>query len=393
MTPASGRATLIAAILAAAAGGLLLMIYFVALTGLRDLTCHLVGRDFVNLYLAGDLLDAGRGAVLFDGAAYLAELRAWLGPDYPVHNWSYPPLIFPLAEALALLPYPAALLAWYGTGALALAAALRLAGLPAFWMPLVLLSPAAVLNILAGQNGFFIAALILAALFWAERGKPLRAGLAWALVAVKAHLGLAVLPMLIGQGRARVIAAGAAFLGLAVALTLLRYGTDPWAGFLGETAPAQRRVIEAWQGLFQYLMPTLFMQARLLGADIATAYAIHALGAAIAVLLLARAWPGRRGDTRDWLTWLCLATFLLLPYSFLYDMVILQAALALWHREPEALFALRDAALARMLWIALWALPYLALAAAVLAALQPAPFLLFFLLWRRAAARRLSPPG
>jgi hypothetical protein len=113
----------------------------------------------------------------------------------------------------------------------------------------------------------------------------------------------------------------------------------------------------------------------------------------LSIVLLVRALPGRDAEVRNWLTWLLLGTFLLLPYNFLYDMVAFQAVLALWHREPGALFGMRERRLALALWGIAWFLPYLSILGARLLQLQITPLFLLFLLWRRSLSSRTAVPG
>ncbi len=382
--------------LIAVLGAAVLAVYFVSAADLVDTSGQRVGRDFLNLHVAGTLIGEGRVAALFDGAAYLAALREIVGdPDYPDHNWSYPPLVFPLAQAVAALPYALALALWHAAGIAAVVAAARVLGLCATWGAVVAFSPAGVLAIYTGQNGLFAAALVAVAVHLGQAGRPVAAGLAWAVLAAKPHLGLVVLPMLGVQRRPGVILAGGVFLALGIGATLALYGPEPWQRFLADTAPQQRAVVERGEGLLLWLMPSFFIQGRLWGLGLSGAYALHALGALLALVLLARSLPERRGTGRgtgrDWLTWLVLGTFLLLPYSFFYDVVVYQLVLALWHRTPGRLFAMAEGKAACYLWALAWLMPVVGIASAAYLGLQPMPFFLMVLLWRRAIAGRQVP--
>ena len=67
------------------------------------------GRDFVNLWAGGHLLRDGRADAIYDVAAYREYLAGLFGP-MGGHNYSYPPVTFPIARAVQ----PAALLAGAG---------------------------------------------------------------------------------------------------------------------------------------------------------------------------------------------------------------------------------------------------------------------------------------
>lgn len=383
-----------AAIATAIVSAWILFAYGVSLDGLRDVNGHLVGRDFLNLHVAGSLMNKGEAEILLDRFAYLDALRAMVGdPDYPIHSWSYPPLLLPLAQGLALLPYPAALAVWTVGGTLALALAGRMLGLGSGWAWLVLASPAATICLLAGQNGLFAAALMAGAVGLAHRGQVVRAAGCWTLLAAKPHLGALALPMLLRQRNYRVILATAALLGALVAATTGLYGPDPWIAFFTRTTALQRHVVETWEGAIVFTMPTLFMQGRMLGLPIPTAYLLHGVGALLAVALLLRSLPQRDGNVRIWLTWFTLGTFLLLPYSFLYDLVALQLVLALWRDDPEGLFGVASRRLAVALWATAWLLPYLSIALAAAAGVQIVPLALALMLWRLPRSGAPAHPG
>ncbi len=156
---------------------------------------HVIGRDFINLYTAGALLAEGNFAPLFSGSDYMAVIRGNWGDDYPVHNWSYPPTLFWPALFFSHFGYYVGLFAWYLLGILLIVLAVRALGLNPLWTVFIVLSPAGALNILAGQNGFIVGALIVFACVHLTR-RPILAGLSWAILTMKPHLGIVALPLL-----------------------------------------------------------------------------------------------------------------------------------------------------------------------------------------------------
>lgn len=372
-------------------------LYLLYLSGLQaggfDAAGLLIGRDFLNLHFAGTLLGQGEMTTLFDQEAYAGAMRAHLGRDYTIHNWSYPPHMFPLAQLAASLPYFVALGLWSLLGLALTCVGARLAGVPLAWCLPIVLSPAVTVNLLAGQNGTYTAGLLLLALALAERRRWLGAGLCWALLTVKPHLGLLALPMVLLRRQWRIVAAGAVCLSVIVALTLALYGPEPWHLFLTETTAQQGVVVEEWRGLLLKLMPTAFIAGRLAGLGTGAAYLLHGGVALLSLLLLWRSWPGQGGQLRDWITWFSLGTFLLLPYSFYYDLVIVQVMLVLWVGDPKGLFPTRSEAVARTAWYVAWFLPYLCYLAAFAWNLQPAPVLLLLMLVGRVVARKRVAPA
>lgn len=376
------RSIIVAIVASAVIGAVLLLFLALSLEAGKDASGMVYGRDFLNLHLSGQLLEEGKVMALFDNDAYMAEMRARMGSDYSVHHWSYPPTLFWLAEALGRLPYHLAFLAWTLGGATLFALALWVAGVPLWLAGLGCLAPASVINVVSGQNGLLTAAILVFALVATVSGRAPAAGLAWAVLTIKPHLGVIVLPYLVASRRWAVIGAGALVLMLMLAVTLLRYGQEPWVLYFGETSRFQRGVLESWEGVLLYLVPSVFMQGRLLGLPIPWAYALQGVAALVALWLLVRRWPGRAARLRDALTWVVLGTFAVLPYSFVYDLVVLQAVLLLWAREPGRLFAVADPARAAALWCVAWFLPVIGVVVAATAALQVVPFVLLWILWR-----------
>src|SRR6476659_392250 len=74
------------------------------------------GRDFVNVWTGGHLVREGHLSVLTDVKAYQAYQQQLFGP-LGQHNYSYPPITFPIAALLSYLPYPVALITWQVAGA------------------------------------------------------------------------------------------------------------------------------------------------------------------------------------------------------------------------------------------------------------------------------------
>ena len=59
----------------------------------RDGAGYVVGRDFLNFWMAGRAAWAPDPARFYDLATYQAEIARIVGPGYPGQVWSYPPSI------------------------------------------------------------------------------------------------------------------------------------------------------------------------------------------------------------------------------------------------------------------------------------------------------------
>lgn len=287
----------------------------------------MIGRDFLNLWTAGNAVADGRTGLLYDVEAYRAYQQALVGHGLDVHNYSYPPLGLPLTLPFGGLPYPLALALWLaGTGALFAHAArpwMREARLPAF---LALLLPASLLNIWTGHYGFLIGA------FWlygwrALDHAPRRAGIVLGLIALKPHIGLLIPLILALRRRRRAFAAAALTVAALLLLSLALFGPSLWIDYISRTTREQAGMIDAGAAFFGAMSTS-------------TATAVHALGGGAALALVAQAAmaiagiamvvdAAARGARHADLGLLAAtATFLILPYAFIYDLTVVSLAAA-----------------------------------------------------------------
>lgn len=291
----------------------------------------LLGRDFVNVYTAGHLVTGGPLPVIYDVHAYRLYQQALFGGAVLGHNYSYSPVSFFYVWLFAPFPYLAALALWLGlTGAAFVAAArpyLRGAGLPA-WLALLL--PAGLMNIWAGHYGFLFGALWLAAWRLLER-RPRTAGLLIGLMIVKPHLAL-LMPLVLarrGSWTAFLFAALTAA-GLVLA-SGLAFGWSYWSAWLGSTLFAQAAMIGDTGQFFLRMMPTVAPSLLLAGLPSWAAWTLQAGAALAAIGFLWRFLP--REPELAGLATAC-ATFLVLPYAFVYDMTVVSLAAALVLARP-----------------------------------------------------------
>jgi hypothetical protein len=276
------------------------------------------GRDFVNLWTAGQLLRSGELGLIYDVPAYQAFQAGLFGPLHP-HNYSYPPVSFPIAALFSLLPYPLALATWtLGTGAFFVRACRR-------WWPggagphwLAVLTPAALLNVWAGHYGFLLGGLFL--LGWQRLDRrPVQAGMLFGCMLLKPHLAVMVAVALLARREWKAVAAGAATVALLVAATGLAFGWTLWVQFLFDVGSAQSGMIDAG-GKFYGLMSTSLATGVLrLVPGAAVAAASQGAASLLAILLVVTA-ARRPHRTRDLALLAGTCTFVALPYAFNYDL-------------------------------------------------------------------------
>ena len=293
---------------------------------IKDVSGYQYGRDFINYWTAPRLAFHGHVMQLFDLDAYARLMDQAFGHHVPLHNWSYPPFLLPLLAPFAALPYPVAFAAWLLVlGALYLLASLKLFA-PSkrrVASALLLLSPAAVLNAVGGQNGFITGALLLGGLYLLPR-RPIVAGILFGLLTIKPQLGVSLAAALLALCAWRTIAAATTTL----VIPVLLFGWGPWRVYLTTTREVHLNLLRVFDGFFTNAMCSVMATARADGLSYSQAGVVQGL---VTVAVLATVvWAVRR--TSDWrmrAMVVVLAAPLTTPYAFSYDMTAVSAVL-LW---------------------------------------------------------------
>jgi alpha-1,2-mannosyltransferase len=315
------RVTLIAACMLV---GTLLSLGALAFTahGTADALGRPLGTDFTNFWSAGRLAVEGKAAAAYDWASHHAVQWRTHGTDgyFP---WNYPPVLFLVMAPLATLPYLAALCVWQGATLLgALAAAWSILPLRRTIL-LALAFPATLVCLGHGQTGFLTATLFAGAIVALPRREAL-AGVLFGLIAYKPHLGLLVPFALAAGGHWRAIAAAAATVATAIAITLLLWGFPVWQAFFAALPVTGAAVFEA--NNFAWLQ-SAFAAVRLWGGSVALAYGVQA-AVSIGVLVVT-VWVWRSAvPMRLKGAVLLTASLMATPYVVDYDLVVLGMAVA-----------------------------------------------------------------
>ncbi|MBB3764679.1 glycosyltransferase family 87 protein [Sphingomicrobium lutaoense] len=319
--------------------GLILVAVLVAIDWQRaaDLASPMIngqaiwGRDFANVWSAGRILFEGNLPILYDIPAYQAWQAEHLAAEMDQHNYSYPPTSLLYVWLPALLPYTAALIFWLVASAAAFFLAarpwLREAGLSS-WIALLL--PTSALCLWAGHYGLFFGALWLIA--WREVDRrPALSGVATGLMIIKPHLAL-LMPLLFALRRQwRAFGFAALTVGLLVGASILLFGIGPWQTYLSATSGVQLSLVDNVGTYFALMMPSMVTTAFAYGEGPELAWGLQiASGLIVLALLIVR--PPRDAAALGLLA--AIATFLILPYGFNYDMTVVGlAALLLAHRS------------------------------------------------------------
>jgi hypothetical protein len=295
----------------------------------RDGTTLVVGRDFLNFWMAGRAAWGPDAARFYDLATYQAEVAKVTGPGYLGQVWSYPPSIMLLAAPFGRLPYLAGLLLWTLIGPVVLHLALRPWTRDWRVHVAVLLCPAAVFGLISGQFAYLATALILTVLRW-RTARPWAAGALLGLLALKPQLGLYFPLMLLAARDWKVIGAAAVSMLCVVGLSIAIWGTAPWLAYLSEGLGTQSRVLSDPEVLAGPFMPTVFMNLRSAGLSLDVARIGQGVASLIAAAMIVHRFI-RKPAANDWnanALFLAAAVFGT-PYMLSYDTLPLTAAMVL----------------------------------------------------------------
>jgi arabinofuranan 3-O-arabinosyltransferase len=289
-------------------------------TVIPALTPRLFEKDFGNYWIAARETWAGRGVGLFNPAEYQRLLEETFPLSGTARNWSYPPHFLLMIWPLAAAPYALAYLFFQlVTGALFWISA-RAAAPNVKPLDLALATAGiALVNINVGQNGFLLSAFVLGAVAMRNRA-PVVAGLLIACLTVKPQLGLLIPLILLLERRFSIFLSAAVGAAGLVIISMALFGIDAWRNYFDGTADAQQAVLTTWDGIFKWMMPTLFGGLRALGLDPRTAgwmqlcFSMIVIAAVILTVRQRTVPPALR------LAVYAAASVLVTPYAFVYDL-------------------------------------------------------------------------
>lgn len=281
-----------------------------------------VDVDYLSFHAAAVLAREGEAPAVWDAARHAAAQAALQGGTAGrFYAFFYPPFFLLICLPLAWLPPFGGFLAWGAATGAAAAAAMRRwngFGTPAL-AAIAMLAPAAILNLVSGQNGFLTLALLAGAGLALDR-RPVLAGALLATLAYKPQLGLLVIPALIAARRWRALGAAVAA-GLAwMAATLAAFGSEVWIAFLQRLPDAGEAMASG--ALATWKLQSVAAMARTLGLPPGLASLLQ-VGVAAAVLLLLvqrlRLRPGGQAEVAA----IAAGAPLVTPFVLTYDLVIL----------------------------------------------------------------------
>jgi hypothetical protein len=334
-----GRRPIIWSLIGAALLAPIFWMFYRPAGGLYDVSGFHLGRDFLNMWSGPQILSRYGVMTLFDINAYHAAQSELAGRELFLHNWGYPLHLFFFIYPLSFLPYLVSLAIWTLVGWAAYLAVAASAVEPAqrrFAIVILLIAPSTLVNTIAGQNGFFTAALFLSAIALLDR-RPWLAGVMVGLLTLKPHLGVLLAPALLALGAWRTITSAAFTAALLIGGSVMIWGAEPWIVFLTRTSAYQYHFLVDFYGFYTFMMTSVFASLRVMSVTPEAAKIIQ-IAVSLAVILTTVITVRRTTDIALRALLLTSGTFLASPYVFNYDMPMLTAAL-LWFmlsKPPKA---------------------------------------------------------
>lgn len=309
--------------------------------------------DFLVYWAAARAWLEGKLAIVYDIDVFTTYQNALFADRFPnvVH---FRPFFYPPIWLLMLVPFGLLGVAKaYGafmTGTMALATAAEVRRDPWGWL-VVLVSPAAVWVVLAGQNTFLSVALFYGGLHLLARS-PLSAGVLLGLLSYKPQIWVLVPLALLAARQWRALAAMALTVLVLILASAAVFGPAFWLAFVdaAREAAGPRVVEEMFERIFMH-MTTLLAAARIVGLPPTVSGLVQIAGALLAV---AAVWLSfsRKGQSDARIAVLATATFLVSPYTLNYDLLLLMpAAVAMFRLGIADGFRPMERLVLLMMWL------------------------------------------
>lgn len=309
-----------------------------------------VGSDFLSLWSAAWLAITGNAAGAYDPETIRAAHTLAVPANTALTLWHYPPTFQLLLAPFGLIPYLPAYVLFISTTALlylhllwklrpAPSTLLLGVSFTSFWV-----------NILAGQNGFLTSILIGWALLL-HASRPLWSGVFIGVLTFKPQLGLPIpLALLAGRQFKIFIAALIAAAALAL-LSVLAFGYAPWQAFFANLSHPLAN-LEAGKIPMTH-MASVFSALWITGLPPLYCYAVQALVAVSATLLLVLVWRKNTAAFEVKAALLVLAMLLTTPHLFNYDLPLLGLPLVwLWAHGEKTGWLTGERPLLLLVWLA-----------------------------------------
>jgi arabinofuranan 3-O-arabinosyltransferase len=285
-----------------------------------------IPTDFVNVWSAGKLVLDGHPALAYDWDIQKQVQVAVLGRSYQGNfAWHYPPPFLFVASLLAHFPYAVAFIGWAAASLVPYLAVMRgIVGRP-FGLLLALAFPVVLTNTLVGQNGFLTASLIGGTLYLMP-ARPVLSGICLGLLSYKPQYGLLFPLVLIAASQWTVFfTAGAVAVAMAFA-SWLAFGTESWQAFFHWMPMFSQAFLTEGRAPWGK-MQSIFAVVRYFGGSEPLGWLFQWIMSATVAVVLTLVWRSRISYPLKAAA-LATGTLLIMPYLFLYDLMVLAIAMA-----------------------------------------------------------------
>lgn len=287
--------------------------------------------DFNVFYLAGELFWKGDLYQAYD-IEYFFALQQQLSGRQVNFLWSYPPQYNLLTVLMAFVPVGVAYVLFIGATLAMYLWVLRTLAAEHFQTALILNLPAFIATIDRGQNGFLTASLLglvsLCILRFRNHG-----GVYLGILSFKPHIALGIGVLALLDRRFKLLALAVAVTIALLAIATGVFGTGIWAAFQEGISDTSQYLDD---GNFLYFgMVSVYAAARSLNFSADFAVAAQGFMALVALVTICfvhfKGWQMRRQ-----LAMTLLASTLISPYFYLYDLCLLSVAFALIASDLQA---------------------------------------------------------
>jgi hypothetical protein len=299
----------------------------------------------------------GLSAQVYDLNAYVTYSQS-LFPGSATYAWFYPPTTLLATAPLALIPPLACyLIVVFGQ--------MVLFGLLIFRyfrkqhiMLFTLAGSALLLNAIYSQFGILWASFLLLALQALKQGEQTRAGIWLALLSLKPHYGIIIPFALIAAKQWRCIVVTSVAILIMGLISVSVFGMDTWLAYIDSLSLTSTTLQDpqAFFGSNPNGMTNIFSFGQSIGMPVWLCWSLQAIVIALSALAVFHVWKQQHYSFEWKAAVLILSTIISMPWSFTYDMVLLNVwvayVLILYPRHHEN----NQAQL-----IALWILPLLIL--------------------------------
>lgn len=285
--------------------------------------------DFDDFYIVGQLVWQGGIAKAYHFAT-MSQIQQTISGQQSYMPWTYPPQFDLMVAPLALLPLGAAYAVFISVTLLSYLAVLRRFAGEMFLPVIIVLLPPIFITIACGQNGFLTGTLIGLTCLGLQKERTW-SGVPLGLMAIKPHLAVAFAVYFVINRRWGAVLVAAATLAFSTLFSTILLGHAIWTHFFEGIHEAQIFLEKGFYPFFR--MVSVYACVRTLGAPAPFAFALQLIVAATAIFAV---WiASLRLPARAAIGVTAIASLLISPYAYDYDLPILGIGLALLAPDIE----------------------------------------------------------